>query len=151
MEDFLLDNKVQLSGKRQIGTDQLDIGQLNDPIVALSVEEVDERSAAVLISECNRVAHAGGLVAILLPVRHEQLNVTAQLLQRGVDIVEDLRLGRVRSTGASVDIDQRALLFALVLVEDPQGNVDAEAKGLDAVRVIVRRVVGVPGTLSWIG
>ena len=42
-------SKIQLSGSGQIGADQLQIGQLHGAIVALRIEKVHQRSAAVLV------------------------------------------------------------------------------------------------------
>ena len=51
----------------------------------------------------------------------------------------------------AADVDQRALLFALVAVEDAQRNVHAGAQRVAAKVVVECGVVGVPGALGWIG
>jgi hypothetical protein len=92
-----------------------------------------------------------GLIVVLRLVGLEQRDVAAHLLVGRVHIAEDLGARRFGQLLAAVDVDQRALLLALVLVEDAQRNVDAEAERLDAVGVVVRRVVGVPRAEGRIG
>ena len=62
-----------------------------------------------------------------------------------------MRFGRFGSLLASVDVDQRALLLALIPVEYPQWDADAEAESLAAIRVIGRGVIRLPRAEGWIG
>jgi hypothetical protein len=80
----MADDKIQLAGERQIGTYQLNIRQLNNPVVALRIEKVHQRGSAVLIGKGNGVAHARSLIAILLLVGLEQCDIAPQLLVSGV-------------------------------------------------------------------
>jgi hypothetical protein len=54
---FMPYGKIQLAGGRHIRADQLQVGQLHHAVVALCIEKVHQRCAAMLISERNRVAH----------------------------------------------------------------------------------------------
>src|ERR1700690_3957870 len=74
--DYLASHgKIQLSGSGQIGADQLQVGQLDGPVVALRVEEVHQRSAAVLVGISHRVADPQRLRLVLRLVGLEQGDV----------------------------------------------------------------------------
>ncbi len=69
----------------------------------------------------------------------------------GVDVAEDLGARGFAGLLALVDVDEGALLFALVAIEDAQRNVDAGAERLGAVGIVVGGVVGVPAAEGGIG
>ena len=127
------------------------VGKLNDAIVTLRIEKIHQRCASVLIGKGDCVAHVNRLVEILRLVWLDQSNIAAHQFVGIVDVAENLRFGRFGSLLASVDVYQCAFFLALVLVEDPQRDADAEAESLVGIRVIGRGIVGVPGTECWIG
>ena len=58
---------------------------------------------------------------------------------RGIDVAEHLRSRRLRQPSIAVDVQLCALLFALVAVENPQRNADAEPEILVDRRIAARR------------
>jgi len=89
----------------------------------------------VLVGIGDGVAHARGLVFILRLVGLEQCDVALDLGVGGVHVAEDLAAW-LAGLLALLNIDQRALLLALIVVEDAQGNADAQAERLDAVGLL---------------
>ena len=84
-------------------------------------------------------------------VRLEQRDVAAHQFVGRVHIAEDLRTRGFAGLLAAVDVDQRALLLALVAVEDAQRNAHADAESLYAIRIVIRGVVRIPRAVSRIG
>ena len=145
MDHLAPDGKIQLARGSQIRADQLQIGQLNDAIVALRIEKVHQRSSAMEVGVGNRVPHARRLISIFLFVWPEQRDITSHLFIGRIDIAENLRPRGISQLLAAIDIDQRPLLLALVAVEDPQGYVEAEAEGIVVYAdVVERRIVRPP-------
>ena len=58
----------------------MQIGELNDAIVALRVEKIHQRSAPMLVGIGDGVAHPRGLVTVFLLVGLEQRDVALDLL-----------------------------------------------------------------------
>src|ERR1017187_3100688 len=126
--DFLASySQVQLSSSGQIGADQLQIGQLDGAIVALRIQELQQRSTTVVVSIGYGVANASSLVPVLSLVRLEQGHAAFHLCVGRIHVAEDLGARGLGQLAIAVDVDQRALLFALVAVEDSQRNIDAGA------------------------
>ncbi len=76
----------------------------------------------------DRVPHPRRLVSVFVLVGLQQGDVAAHLFVGGVDIAEDLRPRGISQLVAAVDVDQRALLLALIAVEDAQRYVEAAAE-----------------------
>src|ERR1700723_3143479 len=87
----------------------------------------------------DRVPHPSRLVSIFGLVGLQQGDVAAYLFVGGGDIAEDLRPRGFCQLVAAVDVDQRALLLALIAVEDAQRYVEAAADGIFARIYVVKR------------
>ena len=87
----------------------------------------------------DRVTHPRRLVPVFVLVGLQQGDVAAYFLVGGIDIAEDLRPGGFCLLVAAVDVDQRALLLALIAVEDAQRYVEAAAEGIFARIYVVKR------------
>jgi len=111
IEHLMAYGEIHLAFCRHVGADQLKIGQLNDTVIALRIEEVHQRGSSMLIGKSYGVAHINRLIKVLRFVRLDQRNIGAHQLVGIVHVAEDLRLGRFRCLLASVDVDQRSLLL----------------------------------------
>jgi len=67
------------------------------------------------------------LIVVFCLVRLEQRNIAAHQLICRIDVTENLRPCCIAGLLAAVDIDQRAFLFTLILVEDAQWDTHADA------------------------
>ena len=143
--------KIQLSGSGQIGADELHVGQLHGPEVALRVEKIHERCPAVLVRVCHGVADSQRLVVVLRLVWLEQGHAALHLHVGRVHVAEDLRSRGFSQLLIAAYIDLSALLLALVPVEDAERNVDAGAQCIAAKGVVECGVVGVPSAKGRIG
>ena len=81
----------------------------------------------MLIRKCNRVAHALGLFQVVVLIGLEKNHGARYGGVSGVHIAEHLGPGGLHKLVVAVDIQLRALFFALVAVENAQRNAYAEA------------------------
>ena len=91
------------------------------------------------------------LILVFVAVGRKQRDVAPHLLIRRIHVAGYLGARRVFKLLITVDVDQRALLLALVAVEDAQRNTDAESKRIIALWVVVGFVVGIPRAECGIG
>jgi predicted metal-binding membrane protein len=70
------------------------------------------------------------LILVFVAVGRKQRDVAPHLLIRRIHVAGYLGARRVFKLLITVDVDQRALLLALVAVEDAQRNTDAEPSAL---------------------
>jgi len=117
--DYLASHsKIQLASGGQICADQLQVGQLHGAKIALRVEKIHQRGAAVLVSVGYSVPNARGLAVVFCFVGFEQRNVALDLSVSGIHVAEDLGARRVSQLMLAANVDLCALLFSLIPVED---------------------------------
>ena len=105
----------------------------------------------MLVGVRDRVPHSRRLLEILRLVRLQQRDIAEHLRIRRVHIAEHRRLRRVITLLAALNVNLRPLLFALVAVEYSQRDLDADPKRLVRIRIVSRRVVGVPAAPRRVG
>ena len=115
----------------------MQIRQLHGAVIALRIEKVHQRRAAMLVGISHGVAHSRGLVLVLRLVRLEERDIALHLRIGRIHVAEDLSACGLAGLLAAVDVDERALLFALVVIEDTQRNIHAGADCLCPIGVIV--------------
>src|SRR5215831_2261394 len=135
---------VHLGRGDEIGAYEIDVAEFHVTVVALRIQEIEQRGAAVLIGKLDRIANVHGLFEILALVRLQKIDVGDQGRIRGIDIAVDLGLGSLPQLLVPLDIKSGAQLFALVLVEDAQGNIDAGAQSIQSVRIVEGSVMREP-------
>ena len=80
-DDLAAHREIQLTRRGEIGTHQVQIIQLDAPVILLRLQEIEQRRAAVLISKRNRIANLHRLLQVGLLVRAQQAEIA---VQRGV-------------------------------------------------------------------
>src|SRR5580698_10198192 len=130
LNDIPAGGHIHLRRGGQIRTNQIQIGQSNIAIGLLGIQIVQQRGASILISKVHLVPHIGSQPQVPCLIRLQKIHVLHEGPVSAVDIVINLRFGRVPQTLVAADIDLRARLLSLVPVEDAQRNIDASANRL---------------------
>src|SRR5580692_11001827 len=105
----------------------------------------------MLVGKQNGFANPDGLLQIVTFVRFQQGNVAIENGVGGVYVAVDLGFGGFAQLFVALDVNFRAQLFALVGVEDAQGNADTGSDSVQGVGVVVGAIVGIPQADGGIG
>ena len=124
----------------KIAGDQGLVGEFGIAVGFLCIQEVQQRRAPARVSERHRLAHIGGLLDVVVAVRHDQLLHAEDGGVSRIHVAQDADLhGQAAALGAR-HLDFRLLLLALVAVENAQRDAHAESEGVELLLALILEV-----------
>src|SRR5713226_9675878 len=102
--------EIQLARGDEIGANQIQIVQLNAPVILLRVQKIKQRRSAILVREGNGIADPHRLLEVSRLVGAEQRQTVGERRVGGIDVAEYLDLAGGAQLLGAANIELRAEL-----------------------------------------